>query len=287
MRTHAKNTAFLLLALLGSSGLFADGSKFDREEFASSLLGSSQALTQPGTQLVFPQIANGVGAGLEVGTIIILVNAGTVDANVNLTLRKTDGSPFSLTIMDPFTDEAIGSGSEISLSISASQTILMETDSQGDLATGWLKVDASSPVAGLAAYSLGDAETGELFTIVGVEASPSSADFFLPVIKVDEGETNTSIAMCNISDQTAYLQGTLTDHEGGVFNQLISLGPGEHSARYVNEIFSGMESPFLGYLRLVRSDAAGTPTGEQDIHAVAVISVEGALTVMPVAQSLP
>jgi len=250
---------------------------------------SAQSLPGPAMQLVFPQIAWGEAPGLFVTATIILVNPGENAAEANLKLWATDGADLVLTLSEALTESPIGTPHEFSITVPASQTAILNLSLEDDLRTGWLKIDSGMPLSGVLIYLLFSTETDTLLTQVGVTPTPASRDFFLPVVKLPEGEApvSTSIALSNDSDQTVFLKGTLANNDTTLMSQVISLGPRENLPRLIEDLFPEMAGTFVGQLRLVRSDFEGPPTGELDVHPLVITTISGILAAIPVTESAP
>lgn len=274
---------------LGFALTLAEGEPFSphRQKAAalSELAGQEQLVAEAGSEIVFPQVADGVDGQLGITTAIFLTNAEAEELSATLRFRRSDGLGMVVELYRLGTDELVGSGDSISVAIPASQSVFLETGGSGNISVGWASVSAPSGkrIGGVAAYSLFDPDTRRVSAIVGVGASPATPAFSLPVVKDDAARTNTALALANSSGKTARLKAYLLDSEGNYdASQTLELGPGQHQAGYVNELFSGTGPRFYGTLHLRRVDEAGEPEAAHDIHAVALLQSGHLFSSIPV-----
>ncbi len=249
------------------------------------LSGQEQFVTSTSDELVFPQVADGVGEGIGITTAIFLTNAEAEELTATLRFRRSDGLGMVVELYRLGTDELVGSGDSISVTVPASQSVFLETGATGNISVGWASVSAPSGkrIGGVAAYSLFDPDSRRVNAIVGVGASPATPAFSLPVVKDDTARTNTALALANSSGGTVRLKAYLLDSEGDQdSSRTLELGPGQHQALYANEIFSEIGPRFYGTLHLRRVDEAGEPEEALDVHATALLQSGHLFSSIPV-----
>jgi len=249
------------------------------------LAGQAQFVTSAGGEIVFPQVADGAGEGVGVTTALFLTNIEEEELSAMLRFRRSDGLGMAVELYRLGTDDLVGSGDSVSVTIPASQSVFLETGGSGSLTVGWASVSAPSGkrIGGVAAYTLFDPETRRVSAIVGVGASPATPAFSLPVVRDDAARTNTALALANSSGGTVRLKAYLLDSEGnGDAGKTLELGPGQHQALYVNEIFPELGARFYGTLHLRRVDAEGELQEGLDVHPVALLQSGHLFSSIPV-----
>lgn len=211
--------------------------------------GPPSASTAP-RSFYFAQIADGQAPGAGFRTSMIFVNTGP-SSRVRIELLDSSGDPLTM---------AFGLGpasSEYEFDLAAGHSISLQSPGVGGLKVGYAKVTAGSQVAGTAVFTLADSATGILLYEAGVPAAEELENFSLVVDS--RGHRRTGVALVaggSDGSATTTLQMRLHDREGKVFAEReLRLGAGVHYARFVNEIFPGVEGTeeMLGTLT-VRSD---------------------------------
>ena len=279
-----------LILSLGVSLTLVEGGSFSslHEEKVGTLrrfVGQESFTVQPTHEIVFPQVADGVAGGMKITTAIILTNAGGDDFVATLNFRRSDGEALSVELDNLATGEFVGSDDTISVTIPASQSVFLETRGSADLAIGWARasVPPGKRMGGVAVYRLLDPVTDRLRAIVGVGASSASPAFSSPVVKDDALETRTALALANNSDRTAHLAVDLLDSQGSPdSSETLTLGPGQQSAKYIDEMFPELGRRFYGTVRFVRVDADGRPEEVRDVHPVVLFQQGSLYTSAPV-----
>ena len=248
-----------------------------------------KAAVNPSNNIVFPQVANGVAGNLRIITSIVLTNTLEDTVTVDLVFYQSDGFRLVVGIGDSVTGESVGPGSSFTVTIFPFQTVFLETDGLGALQVGW--VNARSPkgrlIGGVAAYQIYGVNTEELITIVGVGASAATPAFTIPVFRDVSLNSATAIAIANSSDNTANMRAILFNNAGGVLDKTFFLGPKQHMARYLNELFPEMGERFFGTLHVFRVDSQGNAVGIRDIHPVALRQSKGVLSSIPATNLIP
>lgn len=258
-----------------------------RQQIAAlkELAGQEQFVTGSSDEIVFPQVADGTDEGIGITTAIFLTNADEDELTATLRFRRSDGLGMVVDLYKLGTDEPVGSGDSISVTIPASQSVFLETGGSGNLTVGWASASAPSGkrIGGAAVYSLFDPDTRQVSAIVGVGASPATSAFSLPVVKDDTSRTNTALALANSSGGTVRLEASLIDSEGNQStSEPLELGPGQHQAWYVNEIFPEVGPRFYGTLHLRRVNAEGELQEALDVHPIALLQSGHLFSSIPV-----
>ena len=274
---------------LGVALTLAEGepSAPDQQKFGTltELTGQVQFVRGAGNEVVFPQVADGVDEGIGITTAIFLTNTEEDELSATLRFRRSDGLGMVVELYRLGTDELVGTGDSISVTIPASQSVFLETGGTGNITVGWASVSAPSGkrIGGVAAYSLFDPDSRRVSAIVGVGASPATPAFSLPVVKDDSAGTNTALALANSSGGTVRLKGYLLDSEGEQSSsKTLELGPGQHQAGYVNELFPELGPRFYGTLHFRRVDDDGEPVEALDVHPIALLQSGHLFSSVPV-----
>ena len=243
----------------------------------------------PTSEIVFPQVANGLyyagGVGYAYATSIVLTSNENVTFTVTLQFYAPNGAPLHVHLSDSVTGTAIGTSNIFSVSIPPRESVFLETDGTGSITTGWARAiaPAGRTLGGVAAYQLFEIQTGELLALVGVGASAATPGFFMPVFRSTSLASNTAIAVANSSNETAYLKVYLLGNQrfpnaSGTF----SLGPKQQRAVYVNQLFPSMGDVFFGTMHVFRVDANEEVYFKLDIHPVALLDSRGLFSSIPV-----
>ena len=150
---------------LGFALTLAEGEPFSphRQKAAAlrELAGQEQLVAEAGSEIVFPQVADGVDGQLGITTAIFLTNAEEEELSATLRFRRSDGLGMVVELYRLGTGELVGSGDSISVAIPPSQSVFLETGGSGNISVGWASVSAPSGkrIGGVAAYSLFDPDT--------------------------------------------------------------------------------------------------------------------------------
>ena len=274
---------------LGFALTLAEGepSEPQQQKFATlkELAGQEQFVTDAGDEIVFPQVADGVGEGIGITTAIFLTNAEEDELMATLRFRRSDGLGMVVDLYRLGTDELVGSGDSFSVTVPASQSVFLETGGSGSITVGWASVSVPSGkrIGGGAVYSLMDPDTRQVSAIVGVEPSAATPAFSLPVVKDDGARTRTALALANSSGGTARLKAYLLDSEADHSStRTLELGPGQHMAQYVHELFSEVGPRFYGTLHLRRVNEDDEPVEIFDVHPMALLQSGRLFSSIPV-----
>ncbi len=219
-------------------------------------------------RLIFSQVANGTFDSGSFVVTLIFVNRTAAASNGKVSLFKSDGTPFVVTLTDGTSD------SSFEFTVQAGGSAFLRTDGSGDISAGYAVLDATGPLGGTLIFSQRDA--GENVTSeAGVGASPVGTRFSIPVL-FNQGGGNTGIAFVNTSSQAVQITLTRRDEAGMELEQeMITLEPGEHSPQFATELFDQLAgvAEFQGSIEI---------TSSAPISAVA-LKLEGVLlTTSPV-----
>ncbi len=247
--------------------------------------GQAQFVTSPGNELVFPQVADGVDGDIGITTAIFLTNSEEEELSATLRFRRSDGLGMAVELYRLGTDELVGSGDSISVTVPASQSVFLETGATGNISVGWASVSAPSGkrIGGVAAYSFFDPDTRRVSAIVGVGASSGTSAFSLPVVRDTVARSRTALALANSSGRTARVRFYLLDSEGeNSSSKPLTLGPGRHLSLYVDELFPEVGPRFYGTLHFRRIDGDGEPVETLDVHPIALLESGHLFSSIPV-----
>jgi hypothetical protein len=180
----------------------------------------------------FPQIAvGGDPAGLNYVTIVQLVNNNSAFTTAHIALYSDTGTAL------PVLFDGQGTASTIDVPLKPGQTRQIQVTSNGPVAAGWMQIT----------YSPSDAQTtvilqfrsaATLLSEVGVD--PTFDSFGATDFAAETGNAvNTGIAVANPNTSPTSVLATLWDSNSGaaLSSTIISLLPGGHVARFLNEIF--------------------------------------------------
>ncbi len=201
-------------------------------------------LTQSEMPLFFAQIVDGGGYT----TSIRLFNPYGVTAKGFLKFYTTAGNPRQL----PFA--GMGSTSAIPISIPAGQTAVYETTGESaGVSVGIARLDASTPLGGLATLFFGQ-------THVGVASSPPMRSGRIPV---DTNGGDTGVALASFGPGNVNLRLTLQDREGAnplsvLPTEINPLRPHSQYARYVTQMGFSSSANLKDSSLLVEPVGAGT-----------------------------
>ena len=219
-------------------------------------------------RLIFSQVANGTFEGGSFVVTLIFVNRTAAPSNGRVSLFKSDGTPFVVTLTDGTSD------SSFEFTVPAGGSAFLRTDGSGDISPGYAVLDATGPLGGTLIFTQRDGG-GNVTSEAGVGASPVDTRFSIPVLFNQQG-TNTGIAFVNSSSQTVQITLTRRDQAGMELEQeMITLEPGQHSPKFANELFDQLAGvdEFQGSIEI---------TSSAPISAVA-LKVQGLLlTTFPV-----
>ncbi len=189
----------------------------------------------PTQEFIFPQVANGRAGSVEFQTALLLSNKGD-DSRVDLDFVATPGgSPLNVNIV------GFGQGSFFSFLLPRGESVTLETDGTGTLQSGYVRVRAAEGVSGVAVFSRTDLTFGVPLFETGVPISKPVKEFHLLVDS--RGARDTGLAMVYPEGasfgEDANITMRLYDQTYRLVGQTqLTLPPGGHIARFVNEFFA-------------------------------------------------
>jgi hypothetical protein len=160
------------------------------------------------------------------------MNPQVMPANVRLSLAKSDGTPFLVTL------QGKGTESSFDFKLEPNGSVILQTDGSGPLTVGTATIDSDVPIGASGIFSVLDAQ-GRFQTEAGVGAS---SDVYGATLPVDiTGKFDTGVAFLNTSSTTVELTLTLLNENGEVVRGSTKiLLPGmNHTAKLVSELFPG------------------------------------------------
>ena len=200
------------------------------------------------TSFNLPQVANGFDAasGLSMRTTFVAVNISGGAVMVNFTLRKSDGTPFPVTIPGVANNAA-----SFSTNLPAGGSAFLQTDGSGTLSAGSAEVTSDGPVGVAGIFTLYGAGPS-FMTEAGVGDSPAKMTATLPVDITGNSTTGVALFNPNASPATVLI---------GLFNASgvkvadatpLVIGAKGQQAKFVGELFTGQTS-FRGSMGITAS----------------------------------
>ncbi|HSR50641.1 MAG TPA: hypothetical protein VLV83_07410 [Acidobacteriota bacterium] len=231
----------------------------------------------------FPQIGDGVAEGIRFQSNIVLTNAGPA-TGVALSFFDSQGQPLEVEL------EGLGRNSKFEISVGQGRTLNLTTAGQDELKVGYAKVNAASQVEASAVFTRSDADSGIVQYEAGVPLVNTLQSFSLPVDSMGPKDTGVALVAAQ-SENATPLHLRLYDEDFQLLaEQEMTLQPGEHTARFVSELFPALAQ--AGEMR-------GTMTVSSPHPVAAVVLRQGddpglgfpeevpTLTAFPVAEGLP
>ncbi|HUV13686.1 MAG TPA: cohesin domain-containing protein [Acidobacteriota bacterium] len=233
----AANGVTLPLSVTDAEGADADG-------FSVTVIGSDGSIGIGGennlpvegeNELIFPQVANGSYPGGSFTADLVFVNRIDTTSTGEIRFYKSDGTPFVLSLTDGRRDSGFG------FTLPPGGSAFLATDGNGDLSPGYARLSSTAPLGGTLLITSRDAG-GAVLSEAGVGASPAARHFSVPII-FERGISNTGIAFANASQETSAVMLVLKDFSGDeLASRSISLAPGEHRARFADELFDALDT---------------------------------------------
>lgn len=206
--------------------------------------------------LHFAHFGNGVAEGTQIISEILLTNSSEASpSHAGLSILGDEGAPLPLNLTvtgDPGTAGEHSQTSELDVTVAPLGAVRISTDGQGNVFTGSVTVTFDNPLGGVIRFNLNPAGTA------GVGTSQLVRGFITPVRR---SAINTGVAISNPGDAsigvTMRLRGTNGEQVQGGLHTL-SLGPGEHLAKFIDELFQNAElEHFEGTLTVTTASLNG------------------------------
>ncbi len=183
--------------------------------------------------LLFPQIADGTGAGGGWRTTFILANRSTTPASATVSFYDDNGAPISMSIGGQ-------QQNQVTTSVPALGVTQFQTDGVAPLRTGWAKVQSDQSLSGIDLFSFFDG-AGNFVGEVGVQASVPLRSMSLFVQAGSSSSTGVAVANPNTAPATLTL--ILRDSNSNEVARSSATVPAMgHLAKYAGEIFAGIPS---------------------------------------------
>ena len=198
----------------------------------------------------FPQIVDGRDPGplTHWHTTIYLSNDGSAPASGTVTLFQSDGTPMNISFVD---DQSLGAaiGNKITFQIQPGQTRKYTSVGSADLQVGYGVVTSSVPIAGDAMFAHWTNPPNE--RAIAEAGVPSAVLMNKQAVFVDtQFGYNSGVAIANPGSTAATVTFELDAIDGTVVATTTqTLPPGQHVARFVTELFSGLTA-LAGQLRI-------------------------------------
>lgn len=190
-------------------------------------------------------------------TTIVVSNLTNSTARGALSLFASDGTPLML----PFNGNM---RSNVQFAIPPFGSVTLETDGTSDpVKVGYGQIVSEAPVEGTAIFRVIQND-GSIETEAGVGSTESRFSAVGSVQKEVNGNFDSGIAVVNTSDQDADAEIFAIDFNGTVVainEDILDLGPGEHIARFLGQIFD----------ELAGQDFTGTISIRSDVPLAVVI----------------
>ena len=163
----------------------------------------------------------------------VMVNNSRQPASGTIYFFADSGDPLELTV-DGVTD------SSFSFALNPGQMKRLTTDGVGELKSGWARVRSDQPIVVTSNFGA-IREDGTVITDVGVGKSDLGKEFTIFADTI--GSNDTGVAVSNPDDDQAIdIQLTLRSAAGEIVDQeVIPLAPRGHLARFLNQLFPGVE----------------------------------------------
>ncbi|HSR50819.1 MAG TPA: DUF11 domain-containing protein [Acidobacteriota bacterium] len=215
--------------------------------------------------LFFAQFGDGSGLFSQ----ILLVNREELEAeNVQISLRDDDGVLLPVDLNGQLVD------GELSTTVPAGGLRVLQTDSEGELSVGSVRVSSDRDLAGVILFGGPQGVAG-----VGSSASLSSG-FFAPIetVGTDGNFTiNTGLAITNLEDSQVALNLQLLNPEGEVIaSDIFTLSGEGHIALFVNQVEWNENIDFDSFVGTVQVTSSG------NIAATVIQQRPGQFATLPV-----
>jgi hypothetical protein len=205
------------------------------------------------TTTYLPQIADGMEGGpSHWHTTIFIGNLGATTASGSIVMTQSSGDPMAAQFVDEAGNGVARSG-QISFQLAPGQNHKYTSTAGQGLQVGFATVTANSPVTVNAVFS--HYSNGNLEFLIAEAGVPPSAPMGKQAIFVDTQfgfNVGTAIANPNTSAENITLQ-ILNTSGQIVASTTRSLGPHQHLAAFVSELFSGLP-PMVGILEISAPD---------------------------------
>lgn len=230
-------------------------------------------VSRPQFNLVLGQFAEGgLAGGGALRTAVVVSNLTNSTARGALKLFESSGGPQSFNLQ--FSPGiSVGSGSTFDFTLPPfSSKSFSTTEMPVPAKVGYARLEANVPIEGNALFQVLDANQ-RLLSEAGVSVSTPKAQAVGAVRKFTFDELNSGFAAVNTSTVKADATISLFDEFGqrlAFDDTILDLGPGQHIARFISQIFPQVaEGDFRGTV-LIESDQS---------QAILIIRTKGGLPI--------
>ncbi len=190
----------------------------------------------------FPQIADGLDPAPQTThwhTTIFLSNQGTSLVSGTVTFFSSAGTTMNISFVD---DRGLAAavGNQITFQIAAGQTRKYTSVASGSLKVGYGIVNSNGQLAGNAMFAHWTNPPAE--TLIAEAGVPSAALLAKQAVFADtQNGYFTGVAIANPGATALVVNLDLLNTDGvSVATRTLTLGPGEHIARYHHELFTNV-----------------------------------------------
>ncbi len=204
-------------------------------------------LERPSFVTYLAQVGNGAIPGVgSLQTTLVVSNLSGSTAVGELRFFGSDGESLAFQI------GGVSAG-EFALSIPPFSSASFTTSGQ-DLDVGYASVESNVPVEGTAVFRI-VSPTGAVLTEAGVGGNPGAGLSVGAVQKTVEGNFDSGVAIVNTTNRQATAWVELYNQVGqrvGINPQIASLGPGQHDAQFLAQMFPAIANQdFDGTIRVL------------------------------------
>lgn len=212
-----------------------------------------------GERSILPQIGDGFAPSGRLKSRLILVNPDDSEVRGTLRFHEQSGTDRALTVDGEM-------GTSFSVQIAPHSSLVMETSGTSDPAwIGWAAVEGDGPFRSLALYAFQPSNEEQSFEAGVASASPGRS--FLTYAERDVASgIDTGFALANLSGRTVQIALSLTTDSLGQMQAGLTLGPGEQTAAFLSELFSGIPEGVKATVRI---------SADQDIAVAALRTDRG------------
>jgi hypothetical protein len=181
---------------------------------------------------------------LTIRTAMTVINLSNTDATVTISFSDGNGSPLSLEL-----DGGRSSSHSFSLKASGSRAFITSGTSSPARA-GYARIDSSAPVEATAVFTTLNSR-GEVVAEAGVGSSDGAIRAVGAVEKRFDMSLDSGLALVNSSDRQNKVTILLFSEDRTLFaDRSITLGPKEHRARFLTEMFQFLPPNFRGSVEI-------------------------------------
>jgi hypothetical protein len=221
---------------------------------------------------MFPQIADGGGYQ----TTITLSNPGQDTVTGTLQFYSSSGTAWLLSV-----NSSVDSQFDFSIPGSGSKRFV--TSGTGSIATGWVSVESTDTLSGVATYEIRSG--GKLTESVGVLGTRPIKRFSVPLERDSESTFGVGLALVNTGSDPLTVKLWITNEAGEVFQtssdpDYQNIPAHGYVAKYASQAFPSLPSDFKGTL-------TGEMSGDGAMAVVGMILKDGVQSAVTVADLSP